>query len=65
MSEVVEEKKDGILLKNYCDKCKKITWHRYVEYKQDEKDPRKRIKTDSYYKCDVCETIRHLKDWKK
>lgn len=58
------KERDGILLKNYCDKCDKTTWHQYVEYKKDKKDPNKRIKIDSYYKCEVCGNIRLLKDWK-
>lgn len=60
----VEKEKDGILTKNYCDKCDKITWHQYVTY-ENEKDPEKRIKVDSYYKCNICGNTRLLKDWKK
>lgn len=58
-----EVKEKGILLKNYCDECGKNTWHQYVVYEQDKKDPTKRVKVDSYYECKVCGTIRHLKNW--
>ena len=53
----------GILHKNFCDRCNKFTWHQYITHKIDSIN-NKRKKIESYYKCNICERTRQLKDWK-
>ncbi len=54
INKMLEENIEGIKERNYCDKCKTTTWHRYFE---------SNVVGDSYTQCQVCKHKRYLKDF--